>query len=436
MRASEVPTRPVAELVPYARNSRTHSEVQVAQIAASIRKFGFTNPVLIDGEGGIIAGHGRVLAAQSLGLEAVPVLVLDHLTHAQRRACVIADNKLALNAGWDEDVLRAEIEALGEGFDLDLLGFDGDELDALLNPPNVGERDPDDVPDLPTFPTSVAGDVWLMAGHRLVCGDTLDAATVAAATNGEMVDCVFTSPPYGVGIDYGATYTDTIENVRAMLPKLAALWLPHVIAGGYAVTNFADQVAGKGAAGTHELCEYPMALEYWPAFRAAGWMLHSRRIWAKPHAKVAAPWTATSSRGATDWEHVWTWKAPGKPITGRSKTSPLGVWDTSRDEGVDIGKDRHGAGMPVALVTRSLDVHSRPGKLVLEPFCGTGTTIVGAEAVGRRCAAIEINPAYVDMAVLRWEEFTGKTATLEATGQTFAEVEAERMESADASRAR
>lgn len=200
-RPSDLATRPVETLIPYARNSRTHSDEQVAQIAASIREFGFTNPVLIDGDGGIIAGHGRVLAARKLGLKDVPVLVLDHLTPAQRKAYVIADNKLALNAGWDEEALRAEIEALSDEIDLDLLGFDADELSAILNPPTSGELDPDETPEPPEDPVTRPGDVWLLGSHRIICGDSTDEATVAALLNGAKPHLMVTDPPYGVEYD-------------------------------------------------------------------------------------------------------------------------------------------------------------------------------------------------------------------------------------------
>ena len=207
MRASEVPTRPVAELVPYARNSRTHSEAQVAQIAASIREFGFTNPVLIDGEGGIIAGHGRVLAAQSLGLEAVPVLVLDHLTDAQRRAYILADNQLALQAGWDQELLAVELADLSAaGFDLALTGFSDEELAGLLGDIEEAERadeaapiaepEDEDIPDAPVTPVSQPGDIWQLGAHRLICGDSTDQAVVAALMAGERAALLFTSPPY------------------------------------------------------------------------------------------------------------------------------------------------------------------------------------------------------------------------------------------------
>ncbi len=198
----ELERRPVSALVPYARNSRTHSDAQVAQIAGSIREFGFTNPILIDEKDSIIAGHGRVLAARKLGMADVPVVVLDHLTDDQKRAYIIADNKLALNAGWDEETLRAELEALGaDNFDLSVIGFDDEELAALFNRPKSGLTDPDDAPEAPANPVSELGDVWLLGSHRLVCGDCTDADVVAEALSGVRPHLMVTDPPYGVMLD-------------------------------------------------------------------------------------------------------------------------------------------------------------------------------------------------------------------------------------------
>lgn len=194
----------VAALIPYIRNARTHSDEQVAQIAASIREFGFTNPVLVDGERGIIAGHGRVLAARKLGMDDVPVIELAHLTPAQRKAYVLADNKLALNAGWDNDLLKVELgELKAEGFDLALTGFSGDELDSLLADKTEGLTDPDDVPEVPVEPVSVMDDVWVLGRHRLVCGDSTDAQAVEKALNGVKPHLMVTDPPYGVKYEAG-----------------------------------------------------------------------------------------------------------------------------------------------------------------------------------------------------------------------------------------
>jgi DNA modification methylase len=199
------------------------------------------------------------------------------------------------------------------------------------------------------------------------------------------------------------------------------------VSGGFAVVNFNDIVSGREAAQSDDVCEFPMAVEYWPAFRAAGWSLWTRRIWQKPHARVHSPWAIKSCRAASDWEHLWVWKKAGKPIAARGQFSAFGVWDTSQEHGVDIGKEQHGAGMAVSLATRGIETHSRPGQAVFEPFSGTGTTIVAAEMTGRSCRAIELNPQYVDVAIRRWQAFSGQSATLHGTGRTFADMEAERM---------
>ena len=194
-------TRAIGALIPFARNSRTHSDEQVAQIAASIREFGWTNPILVDGDNGIIAGHGRLAAARKLGITEVPVVVLDHLTDAQKRALVIADNKLALNAGWDFELLSSEIEGLGsDGFDLSLLGFNEAELAALLAEKTEGLTDPDDVPEPPADPVSVLGDVWVLGKHRLMCGDSTSIESFEKLMAGDKADFCFTSPPYNAAI--------------------------------------------------------------------------------------------------------------------------------------------------------------------------------------------------------------------------------------------
>ena len=412
MRPSDLATRPVAELSPYAANSRTHSDAQVAQIAASITAFGFTNPVLIDGEGGIIAGHGRVLAAKALGLASVPVLVLDHLTAAQRRAYVIADNKLALNAGWDEDILRAEIEALGaEDFDLGLLGFDDDELDALLNPPSTSTADPDDVPDAPEAPVSALGDVWLLGGHRIMCGDSTDAETVTRVLAGAKPHLMVTDPPYGVEYDanwrneadrangkaYGARAVGKVENDdRADWSEAWALF-PGDVAYVWHAGNMAHTVA--------------------ESLIGAGLHIRAQIIWNKSNMVIG--------RGDYHPKHEPCWYAvrkgkPGHYDGGRKQTT---VWDINKPQKSETG---HSTQKPVECMKRPIENNSKPGEAVYEPFSGSGTTIIAAEMTGRRCFAIELSPAYVDVAVRRWEDYAGRVATLEATGQTFREVADER----------
>ena len=252
-------------------------------------------------------------------------------------------------------------------------------------------------------------------GHRLLCGDSTSRSDVLRLMDGALVDCVFTSPPYGVGIDYGETYQDTIDNLRAMLPRLSQLWLDVVTPGGFAVVNFNDIASGRNIAGSSEPCEYPMALEYWPVFRNDGWLLWSRRIWCKPNARVNSMWCIQSNRGAADWEHVWTWRKPGDAIVKRidgDMSSARGWFDSSRSEALDIGKDTHGAGMPLIVAARMLAIHSRDDAAILEPFCGTGTTLIAAERLKRQCYAIEINPRFADIILRRYETESGRTAVL------------------------
>lgn len=426
MRPSELPTRAIADLAPYARNSRTHSEAQVEQIAASIKEFGFTNPVLIDGDGVIIAGHGRVLAAEKLGLTAVPVLALDHLTEQQRRAYVIADNKLALNAGWDEDVLRAEIEALGDDFDLDLLGFGADELDALLNPPNAGQRDPDDTPEPPEHPTTVLGDVWLMGGHRIICGDSTDAETVEALLQGAKPHLMVTDPPYGV--EYDANWRNEPEKLNlkskgamngGMRNKTAAV--------GRVLNDDREDWRDAWAMFPGDVAYIWHGERQSPAMvgqlRVVGFEPRNLIVWAKQSLVI--------SRGHYHPQHETCWYFVRKGATahwsGDRKQSTL--WQIDRNRTNETG---HSTQKPVECMKRPIENNSKPGDEVYEPFSGSGTTIIAAEMTGRRCYAIELNPAYVDVAVRRWEDFAGRVATLEATGQTFREVREERLLAAKA----
>jgi len=249
----------------------------------------------------------------------------------------------------------------------------------------------------------------------LIVGDCTDAAVVERVMGGEKAACVFTSPPYAVGVDYGETYQDTIDNLRAMLPKIAALWLDVVTDGGFAVVNFGDIASGRDIAKVDEPCEYPMALEYWPVFRGAGWLLWSRRVWCKPTPRVHSPWCIQSNRAATDWEHIWTWRKSGTPIIKRVDgefSSVNGWYQSSRLHGVDEGKETHGAGMALGIADWTLTVHSTSGSVVHEPFSGSGTTLIACERLGRRCRACEIEPSYVGVALERWATMTGQTPVL------------------------
>jgi DNA modification methylase len=395
----EISLRQVAALVPYARNSRTHSDAQVAQIAASIREFGWTNPVLIDGADGIIAGHGRLLAARKLGLTEVPCIVLDHLSETQKRALIIADNKLALNAGWDSEMLGLELQELAaEDFDMGLVGFTDDELAALLVEKTEGLTDPDETPEPPADPVSVLGDVWVLGKHRIVCGDSTDADTVAKCLNGVTPHLMVTDPPYGVEYDadwrnkakrpdgsaYGAAALGKVENdERADWGEAWALF-PGDVAYVWHAGNMAHTVA--------------------ESLVTNGLNIRAQIIWNKSNMVI--------SRGDYHPKHEPCWYAVrkgkvGHYVGGRKQTT---VWDIDKPQKSETG---HSTQKPVECMKRPIENNSSAGQAVYEPFSGSGTTIIAGEMTGRSIHAIELNPAYVDVAVIRWQEFTGEKAVHE-----------------------
>lgn len=412
----EVEYRPIDALIPYARNSRTHSDAQVAQIAASIREFGWTNPVLVDGENGIIAGHGRVLAARKLGLAEVPCIELAHMSEAQKRAYVIADNQLAMNAGWDEEMLRLEVGDLAQaGFDLDLLGFDEAALAALMAPIGTeGLTDPDDAPPLPERPVTEPGDVWLLGRHRIVCGDCTDPLVVDKALNGVKPHLMVTDPPYGVEYDpdwrnradrangkpYGASAVGQVLNDDRSDWREAWALFPGDVAYVWHADVYSPVVA-------HSLteCDFEM---------------RALIVWGKTRLVIG--------RGHYHHMHEPCWYAVRKSGTGhwsgdRKQTTLWTIEHAKSDTG-------HGTQKPVECMKRPIENNSSPGHAVYEPFSGSGTTIIAAEMTGRACHAIELSPAYVDVAVKRWQEFTGKQATLEGDGRTFDEMAGERIKKA------
>ncbi len=401
--------RSLDTLIPYARNARTHSDAQVALIAGSIREFGFTNPVAVDSANGIIAGHGRVLAARKLGLANVPVIELGHLTETQKRAYVLADNKLAERAGWDTEMLRMELGDLrANGFDLGLMGFEMDELARLFDAPTQGLTDPDATPAVPDRPASALGDVWRLGKHRLVCGDCTDGHAVEQALSGVAPNLMVTDPPYGVMYDpawrnrAGAARTKrTGEVENDDRADWRAAW-----------ALFPGEVAYVWHGALH-------AAEVVESLEAAGFAIRSQIIWAKERLVL--------SRGDYHWQHEPCWYAVRKGGRGnwagdRKQTT---LWQiASRDQDAATV---HGTQKPVEAMRRPIGNNSSPGQAVYEPFCGSGTTIIAAEMSGRACHAIELAPAYVDVAITRWQNFTGQAATLEATGAAFAEIQAARQ---------
>ncbi len=404
--ADKIEQWPTAKLLPYARNARTHSHDQVAQIAASIAEFGFTNPILAGSDGVIVAGHGRLAAAQKLGLAVVPVVVLDHLSATQRRALVIADNRIAENAGWDDAMLRIEIASLqDDDFDVSLTGFDADALAELMagdEPDGEGETDDDAVPEVSETPVSRPGDVWLLGGHRLLCGDSTVAESYDRVLDGEPVDMVFTDPPYNV--NYANSAKDKMRGKdRAILNDnlgdgfydflLAALTptIAHCRGGIYVAMSSSELDVLQAA------------------FRAAGGKWSTFIIWSKN----------TFTLGRADYQRQY------EPILYGWPEGAQRHWCGDRDQGDvwNIKKpqknDLHPTMKPVELVERAIRNSSRPGNVVLDPFGGSGTTLIAAEKSGRLARLIELDPKYADVIVRRWQEWTGKQATRESDGALF-----------------
>ena len=402
---------PISALIPFARNSRTHSDAQVAQIAASIREFGFTNPILIDGDKGIIAGHGRLQAARKLGLAEVPCIMLEGLTDAQKRAYVIADNKLALNAGWDIELLSSEIVGLGdEGFDLSLLGFNDDELAAFLAEKTEGLTDPDDIPEAPANPVSVLGDVWVLGKHRIVCGDSTDADTVAKCLNGVVPHLMVTDPPYGVEYDAdwrvksGVNPDNGGTAVGVVLNDDKADW-------SEAWALFPGDVCYVWHADIHS----PVVAE---SLSSNGFERRALIVWAKSNYPMG--------RGHYHHKHEPCWYCVKKGKTGhwtgdRKQTTLWAIDSPSKSE------TGHSTQKPVECMKRPIENNSSPGQAVYEPFSGSGTTIIAGEMTGRSIHAIELNPAYVDVAVKRWQEFAGEQAVHAETGETFDAMQNDRL---------
>ena len=428
---------PTARLVPYARNARTHSDQQIAQIAASMAEFGFVNPILIGDDNVIIAGHGRLMAAQRLGMSEAPVIVLGHLTAAQRRALVIADNKIGENAGWDEAQLSQELQALlADGFDLGLLGIPENELDALLaeaeGGPEMSDDAADAIPEPPAEPITRPGDIWQLGRHRLCCGDATDPAAVARLMQGEQATLMFTSPPYAQQRDYGAA-KEKVGDWDALMQG---------VFGAAPVKTDAQLLVNLGL--VHRDSEWQPYWEGWVEWmRASGWrrfgwyvwdqgpglpgdwngrlapshefIFHFNRAPRKPHKTIPSKHAGETLgggglRGADGTVHAKT--GTGNAI--QSHRIPDSVFRIMRHKGGLGAAGKHPAVFPVALVEAVLTAFSDAGDLIYEPFCGSGTQIVAAERAGRRCFAMELDPVYCDVAVRRWEMATGRKAILAA----------------------
>jgi len=407
--ADKVERWDITRLTPYARNSRTHSDEQIGQIAASIKEWGWTTPVLVDEDGSIIAGHGRTLAAQRLKMTEVPVMVAKGWSDAKKRAYVIADNKLAMNAGWDNELLALELGEIGDlGFDLDLTGFTADEIAALMpdvEQVNPGLTDEDATPEVPEQPVTVLGDVWVLGGHRLMCGDSTSIDAVDKLMDGQKVDMVYTDPPYGISIVKGSKVggdkpfgskdnrgTDGATNVVK-----ANLYAP--IAGDDTIDVAIDAIQViKTLSAKVEIIwggnYYAQALE-----NSSCWI-----VWDKENtgnfADAELAWT-NQKTAVRIFKHMWN---------GMVKASEHGQ------------KRVHPTQKPVKLAEWCFEQYGAECKTVLDLFCGSGSTLVACESSGKTGCMMELSPHYCDVIIKRWQDFTGKKATHSETGKTFDEV--------------
>ena len=411
--ADKIEQWPTDKLVPYARNARTHSDAQVAQIAASIVEFGFTNPILAGGDGVIVAGHGRLAAAQKLGIGTVPVVVLDHLTPVQRRALVIADNRIAENAGWDDAMLQVELAELQDGdFDLSLTGFDADALTDLLageETTSAGQTDEDAMPEASGTVVSQPGDIWICGNHRVLCGDATEGASYQLLLGNDHVSMVWQDPPYGVNYANSAKDKMRGKDRPILNDNLGEDFQPFLIA---ALTPALARCDGAVyiAMSSSELDTLQTA------FREAGGRWSTFIIWAKN----------TFTLGRADYQRQY------EPILYGWRDGAQRHWCGDRNQGDvwPINKphrnDLHPTMKPVELVERAIRNSSRPGDTVLDCFGGSGSTLIAAERSSRQARLMELDPKYVDTIVRRWQDYSGGEAVLQGDGRSFANISSER----------
>lgn len=395
----QITYKPINDLIPYARNSRTHSDAQVAQIAASIREFGWTNPILLDGENGIIAGHGRLLAAQKLGETQVPTIELAHMSEAQKRAYVIADNKLALNAGWDDEMLFAEFEDLKEaGFDLELTGFTLEEIGKLTpEVVNEGLTDEDEAPPVPEEPKTKLGDIYQLGNHRLMCGDSTSIDAVDTLMP-EMADMVFTDPPYLMDFT-GGIHADGSKSFNAKHGRIANDKMSEQEGDDF--LDAVNTIIASKVRGAFYITFYRLGIDrYYASMKRTGLQCRSLIIWDKGNH------TLSNSDYMSMYEPMfYGWV---KDHTFYGGNNGMDIWRVERTKKNDL----HPTMKPLALVEKALIDGSKAKDIVLDLFGGSGTTLIAAEKTGRVARLMELDPKYCDVIVKRWEDFTGKKAVL------------------------
>jgi DNA modification methylase len=422
--------RPTHSLRPYSGNARTHSPKQIRQIARSIERFGFNNPVLVDDDDQIIAGHGRVEAAKLLNMKTVPTVRLSHLSEAEKKAYILADNRLAEKAGWDNEVLAIELRGLVDlGFDVLLTGFEPAEVDIIIE--GIGdesEQPENQVPDEPNGPpVSRLGDVWTLGKHILVCGDSTDAATYRLLMDDDKAEFVFTDPPYNVKIDGNVSGLGRVKHGEF---PMASGEMSESQFTAFLSSVYAPLCKYSNDGSIHQIC---MDWRHMREMLAAGDANYSELknvcIWNKSNAGMGTFYRSKH-------EFVFVWKNGSAPHLntfelgqyGRHRTN---VWDYDGVNTMRAGRmdelAMHPTVKPVAMVADAIKDCSKRGSLVLDPFCGSGTVLIAAEKTGRRARAIELDPKYVDVAIRRWEQYTGKTARLAPMGETCDEVSEARL---------
>jgi len=420
--------RKISELKPYPRNARTHSRKQVNQIAAAITGFGFTNPVLVDESGQIIAGHGRVQAAKLLGFAEVPTIQIAHLSATQKRAYILADNRLAEKAGWDKEILAVELQGLlADGFEVVLTGFEAPEIDVILDAAADSKSDRHGDDNVPAAGPAVtqAGDLWLLGAHRVFCGNALEADSYDAVLDGAKASLIFTDPPYNVTIDGNVGGKGQIHH------RPFAMGCGEMTTSGFTsflTTTFQHLAVNSLDGSIHYTC---MDWRHIQEMLAAGYAVYSELknlcIWNKSNGGMGTFYRSKH-------ELVFVWKSGNAPHLnnfelgqhGRNRTN---VWDYAGVNTFRSGRmdelQMHPTVKPVALIADAIKDCSKQGDIVLDPFCGSGTIIIAAERAGRKARALELDPSYVDVAIRRWEKLTGKSATL-STGGTFEEITEQR----------
>ena len=407
--ADQVERWPIERLIPYANNARVHSEADLDKLAASIRKWGWTMPALVDEEGVLLAGHLRVGAAAKLRLPEVPVIVARGWSEEEKQAYRVADNQLAARASWDFELLRSELRALEfAGFNVDLIGFDSDHLATILaGSGSSGLSDPDSVPETPDRLVTRAGDVWLLGEHRVGCGDSTSAADVGQVLTGSQPHLMIADPPYGVSYEPSWRRRRKLSGGKLAVGKVLN---DHRIDWRQAYTLFSGDVAYVWHGALHgDVVAAGLA--------ACGLQPRAQIIWAKQH--------FTLGRGDYHWQHEACWYAvrEGRTSHWQGDRRQTTVWEIANNNPFgNRQRERswgHGTQKPVECMRRPIANNSRPSQAIYDPFLGSGTSLIAAEMTGRVCYGLELNPAYVDVIVRRWQLFTGRAATHLASGQSF-----------------